>query len=165
MRALALLLPVLAAGCGAPHVAAPSLAPRAAEAIDPRVPVPEPVISAVPDPQLVDLLESLIAQAQAGESAFRAVIDDARRLAEVAGPPQSESWIAAQQALSNAIAARGPVTGAMGDIDSLAAERIVAAGAVGKANLTAIEAAAARVAEIDDRQASIVSALQARLAG
>ena len=165
MRALALLLPVLVAGCAAPQVAAPSLAPRAAEAIDPRVPVPEPVISAVPDPQLVDLLESLIAQARAGDSAFRAVIDDARRLAEIAGPPQSESWIAAQQSLSNAIAARGPVTGAMGDIDSLAAERIVAAGAVGKANLSAIEAAAARVAEIDDRQARIVSELQARLRG
>ena len=43
------------------------------------------------------------------------------RLARAAGSPQGESWVAAQQALSAAQAARGPTTRALGDIDGLAA--------------------------------------------
>ena len=165
MRAILSLAFVAASACSAPAVEAPSLAPRAAEAIDPRVPVPEPVLSAAADPRLVARLDALVAEAEAGDAAFRAVIDDARRLAESAGPPQSESWVVAQQALSTAIAARAPVTRAMGEIDAIGAERVLATGGIEAANLKAIEAAAARIAAIDERQAGIVNALQGRLRG
>lgn len=165
MRALSFVLVLAASACAAPAVDPPSLAPRAAEAIDPRVPVPEPEISAAPDPQLVARLNALVAEAEAGDAAFRAVIGEARRLAESAGEPQSESWVVAQQALSTAIAARSPVTRAMGEIDSIGAERVLALGGIEAANLRAIEAASARIAQIDERQARIVSELQARLRG
>lgn len=165
MRRLALVLVMAATGCAAPAVEPPSLAPRAAEAIDPRVPVPEPAVTGVADPQLVARLDALVAQALAGDEAFRAVIDEARARAAAAGPPESESWVVAQQALSAAVAARGPVTRAIGEIDALGAQRVMSLGGIEPANLRAIEAAAARVAEIDERQARIISELQARLRG
>lgn len=163
MRALLFLSLAAASACAAPAVNAPSLAPRAVEAIDPRVPVPEPVQSAEADPGLAARLNSLVAEAEAGDLAFRAAIGDARRLAAAAGPPESESWVVAQQALSAAIAARAPVTRAMGEIDSIASRRVLAIGGIEAANLKAIEAAAARVAQIDSSQALVITEIQARL--
>lgn len=163
MRSSALLLTILIAGCAAPGPEAPSLAPRAAEAIDPRVPVPEPVLASEPDAQLVRRLDALVAQALAADAQFEAAAADARRLVAAAGAPESESWVVAQQALSAAVAARGPVVGAVGEIDSIGAERIAAAGGIGAANFRAIKAAAARVAEIDEREARAVGAMQAAL--
>jgi hypothetical protein len=165
MRGIPLPMLVILAGCAAPEMNAPSLAPRAAEAIDPRVPVPEAPVPTQATPALVRQLEGLVAEAIAGDQAFRASADDAERLAEAAGPPQSESWIAAQQALSAAVAARAPVTRALGEIDALGAGRIQQLGGIGAADLAAINAAAARVAEIDARHAALIERLQARLRG
>lgn len=163
MRGVALALAVLLSGCAtATH--APSLAPRAAEAIDPRVPVPEPVLSTVPTAGLVEKLDSLIAQAAAGDQAFSPLIERARALADAAGAKESESWVVAQQALSAAVSARLPVTSAVGDIDALGAKRVQTLGGIGAADLKAIGAAAARVAEIDGREASAIDAVQKKLA-
>jgi len=163
MRTSALVLTVLLAGCAAP-ANVPSLAPRPAEAIDPRLPVPEPAISATPASELVQKLESLVAQAVAGDRDFAPLADRARQLADGAGAEGSESWVVAQQALSVAVGARTPVTTALGDIDALGAQRIQMLGGIGAADLKAIDAAAARVAAVDEREAAAISAIRAKLA-
>lgn len=163
MRALALLTMVAMAGCATPATRAPSLAPRAAEAIDPRVPVPDGPVSTAVDPALAARLAALVAQAEAGHAQFRAAAGPAQQAAAAAGGPQSESWIAAQQALSALIAARAPVTGALGDLDGLAAERIQKLGGIAAGDLRALEAATARVGEIDRGESALIDQLQARL--
>jgi hypothetical protein len=163
MRAPAIALAVLLSGCAA-ATNAPSLAPRPAEAIDPRIPVPEPAISATPSSALVQKLESLVAQAVAGDEAFAPLAERARQLADSAGAKESESWVLAQQALSAAVAARAPVTSAAGDIDAIGAQRIQSLGGIGAADLKAIDAAAARISAIDEREAAAIAAIQAKLA-
>ena len=163
MRALSPALAILLWGCAA-ATNAPSLAPRPAEAIDPRLPVPEPVLPTTPSPALVQKLNSLVAQAVAGDATFAPLAERARQLADAAGPKESESWVAAQQALSVAVGARTPVTSAAGDIDALGAQRIQKLGGIGAADLKAINEAAAKVSAIDDREAATISAIQAKLA-
>lgn len=165
MRGFALFPLIALAGCASAGAGGPSLAPRSAEAIDPRVPVPDPPVQATPSADLVRELDALVAQALAGDEAFRAAAANADRLAGAAGAPQSESWILAQQALSAAVAARAPVTRAMGDIDSIAARRIQQLGGIGAADLAAIQSASARVQSIDSAEAAAIDRLQARLAG
>ena len=150
------------AACAAPPPG-PSLAPRASEAIDPRVPVENPVLVGPVSPAVAARLAGLVSQAQSGDSAFRNAAAIAERLAAAAGAPQSESWIAAQQALSQAHAARAPTTRAMADIDSIAAETMAARGGIPAADLAAIQASAAEVAAIERSQAARMEALQARL--
>jgi hypothetical protein len=152
-----------AAGCSAPATNAPSLAPRAAEAIDPRAPVPAGVDTRPVEPALAARLAQLVAEANGGNDAFRSAAAEAQRLAAAAGTPQSESWIAAQQALSAAVAARAPTTRALGDIDEAAAVALKARGDLSPADLAAVEAAAGEVAALDRVQAQMIEALQARL--
>jgi hypothetical protein len=149
--------------CSTPQSQAPSLAPRAAEAIDPRVPVSNPVRSGPVDANLADHLAALLDQVQSGDAAFRDAADAAERLAAAAGPPQSESWISAQQALSAAVAARGPTTRALGDIDELAATALATKGGMSAADLDAIRSAAARASAVDRAQAERIEAIEARL--
>ena len=165
MRRFQLLLPLALAACAAPQAQAPSLAPRAAETIDPRVPVAEAPVATEATPALVQELNALVAQAIAGDQAFHAPAANAERLASGAGAPESESWIVAQQALSAAVAARAPVTRALGEIDSLGARRIQQLGGMSAADFNAISGAAARVSEIDAREAARIEQIQARLRG
>jgi hypothetical protein len=164
MRAPQLLLVLVLAGCSPAALEAPSLAPRAVEAIDPRIPVPEPAISMTPNAGLVDQLDRLVAQARSGDDAFQPLAERARQLADAAGPKESESWIAAQQALSAAVAARAPVATAVADIQALGARRIQALGGIAAGDLMAIDTAAARAGGIDSREASAIDQIQARLA-
>src|SRR5688500_15739862 len=118
----ALFVAILAvAGCSTPQGGVPSLAPRAAESIDPRVPVGDGAVQRPVDAGLAARLADLITLARQGDSAFAAAAGEAQRLAATAGAPQSESWVVAQQAVSAAVAARGPTTRVLGDIDALAA--------------------------------------------
>src|SRR5436190_13697547 len=113
-----LLILIAAVGaCAAPGGPYPSLQPRAAEAIDPRVPVERPMNNRPVTPALASRLAELVAQARSGDAAFEPAADQAEHLAAAAGAPQSEGWVAAQQALSVAAAARGPTGAALGDID------------------------------------------------
>ena len=160
---LAILLAGLLSACAAPSGPYPSLAPRAAEAIDPRVPIPNEVRVGPADANLSAHLAALIDQAQAGDSQFQAAAANAERLAQAAGPAQSESWVAAQQALSAAQAARGPTSQALGDIDGLAASALEQRGGIPPGNLAAIQAAAERVTEIDRRQSVRIDVIEARL--
>lgn len=165
MRIAALVSATLIGACSAPAVNAPSLAPRAAEAIDPRVPIPGAVATAPASPALSARLATLIGQARAGEAGFQSAAAEAEQLAAVAGDPQGESWVVAQQALSVAIAAREPVTRALGDIDALGSTELATRGSVAPADQAALAAAAATVGEIDRRQASRIDRIQRRLGG
>jgi hypothetical protein len=160
---LALAATGLAAGCAAPAGNPPSLAPRAAEAIDPRVPIPNEVIIGPADATLSAHLTALVDQAQAGDSAFAVAAAEAERLALAAGTSQSESWVVAQQALSVAQSARAPTTRALGDIDEIAATALEQQGGLPPGNLAAIKAAASTVSAIDNRQSARIEAIENRL--
>jgi len=153
------------AGCAAATGPIPSLAPRAAEAIDPRLPVASTAVAGPVDPALAARLGELVRGARQSDGAFAAAAAEARRAAAAAGMPQSESWIVAQQAVSEAVAARAPTTRALGDIDALAASAVARQGGIAPADLTAIEAAAEEVGTLDRRQAQAIDALQASLGG
>ena len=164
MRRFLLVLTMVALGaCSTPQVNAPSLAPRAAEAIDPRLPVGGDVVAGPAEPALAARLAELVRAARAGDATFVTAAAEAERLAGAAGSPQTESWVIAQQALSVAVAARAETTRAMGDIDEIAATRIEAQRGIAPGNLAAIRSAAAEVAAIDRRQAERIERLQARL--
>jgi hypothetical protein len=160
---LALAATGLAAGCAAPAGNPPSLAPRAAEAIDPRVPIPNEVIIGPADATLSAHLTALVDQAQAGDSAFSVAAAEAERLALAAGSSQSESWVVAQQALSVAQSARAPTTRALGDIDEIAATALEQKGGIPPGNLAAIRTAASTVSAIDNRQSARIEAIENRL--
>ena len=162
---LSILLAALVAGCAGPGGDIPSLQPRAAERIDPRLPVGQPVNDRPVDPALAVRLEALVNQARSGEAGFEAAIAVASRAAEGAGAPQSESWIVAQEALSGAVKAREAAATAMGAIDALGAELLVAQGGLAPSDLAAVQEAAKTVGTIDRRQAEAVAAIQARLGG
>ena len=161
--ALALLIAPLAAACTGPSGDIPSLQTRAAESMDPRLPVERPINDRPADPALVARLGALVAEARAGEPRFDAAIDAARRAATSAGAPQTEGWIVAQEALSGAVEARGAAAIALAGIDSLGAELLARQGGLAPSDKKAIEEAAALVGAIDRRQAAAISAVQARL--
>ena len=164
MRSLSLLLPLALAACQTAPTSEPSLAPRTAETIDPRVPIPSEPVAGPADPTVSARIAELLGQVRAGDAAFQAVADDTSRLAAAAGPPQSESWIEAQQSLSALIAARGPVTRAISDIDAMIAARLVAAGGILPGDLAALQAASSAAAAVGERQAALIDRLQAQLA-
>src|SRR3954465_1502364 len=95
MRSAALLPIVFLGACSSAGGPYPSLQPRAAEAIDPRVPVTKPMNSRPEAPALASRLAALVAEARSGQAGFDTAVSEAERLANSAGSPQSESWIAA----------------------------------------------------------------------
>jgi hypothetical protein len=163
---LAICLSVLTlSACAAPGGPYPSLQPRAAEAVDPRVPVVRPLNERPVSALLAARLAALVEQAQSGDAAFDGAMTSAERLAATAGAAQSETWIAAQEALTAAIAARRPTATALGDIDEIAATSLQTNRGIAPNDLAAIQRAAAEVAALDRRQAERVDAIQRRLAG
>jgi hypothetical protein len=163
-RALILTI-VLVAGCSAPRSGSePSLAPRAAEAIDPRLPIPDEMPSGPVDRALAARLQALVASAHANVSVFDAGEAEASRLAAAAGPMASESWIAAEQALSRLVSAYGTTTQAAAEIDALASDRLERHRWISPADREAITAAASEVATISDRQAAAIDRVKQQLA-
>ena len=154
---------VTTGACSVPGGAPPSLLPRAAETIDPRLPVERPVNDRRVDASLAGRLADLVNEARGGDAAFRPAADQAERLADAAGGPRSESWVTAQEALSAAIAARAPTVRALNAIDSLGADRLQTQGGLAPADLAAIRDAGTEVGAIDHRQAQIIAAIQRRL--
>jgi len=166
MRAAApLILACLAAlgACSAPGGPYPSLRPRAAEAIDPRAPVVRPINDRPVTPALAARLAELVARAHGGDATFDPLAAEAERLAAAAGSSQSESWVAAQVALSAAVEARGQTATALGDIDALGADALQTQKGIAPNDLAAIEQAAAEAGAIDQRQAERINALQRQL--
>ena len=163
MRAPAATIIFLLLSACASSNAPPSLLPRAAEGIDPRIPVVKLMNDRPTDPSLARRLTELVDQARSSDGAFRPAAAEAQRLAEVAGAPQSESWIAAEEALTRAIAARDVTARALGDIDALGAIRLQTNAGLAPNDLEAIKSAGAEVGAIDERQARSIKAIQTRL--
>ena len=163
MRRLLLLTILALSACSSPGGPYPSLQPRSAEAIDPRVQPVRPINDRPVTPALASQLATLVAQAHAGDSDFQPAAANAERLASAAGAPQSEGWVAAQEALSAAIAARKPTTTALADIDTLGARALQTNGGIAPNDLAAIQSAAAEVGTLDQRQAERIKAIQQRL--
>jgi hypothetical protein len=162
-RLLPTVIALALAGCttaGGPY---PSLSPRAAEAIDPRVAVVRPMNDRPVAPALERELAALVGEARGGQAAFERAAAEAERVASAAGAPQSESWIAAQEALSAAIAARKPTAMALADIDSLAATALQAHGGIAPNDLRAIQSASAEVSGVARAQTDRIAAIQRRL--
>ena len=159
MRTILLLaLTFGTAACSAPRNY-PSLAPRTAEGIDPRVP-----IDAAPSPGTLDTrtaaaLSEAVSAARRGVAEFNRLARVAEGLAAAAGPRQSESWIAAQQALSALGAQHGVTTNAAATIDEIAAAGIDQTRWLSPATQSAIEAAAAEVGAINDAQSALLDRL------
>jgi hypothetical protein len=154
----------IATACSAPSTVEPSLAPRAAEAIDPRVPIPGTMPTGTVDPTLAARLEALVSSARAGAPAFEMRAAEAIRLAAAAGPMASESWIAAEQALSRTIEQYGVTTGVAADIDELASDRLEEEHWIRPADREAIARAAAEVAAISNAQSDAIDRLKNQLA-
>jgi hypothetical protein len=163
MRRLVLLSITALGACSAPGGPYPSLQPRAAEEIDPRVPVMRSVNDRPVTASLAARLAALVEQARSGNAAFDGAAGEAERLAASAGAPQSEGWIAAQEALTAAIAARKLTATALGDIDALAASALQAQGGLAPNDLAAIKGAQAEVGALDERQAARIGAVQKQL--
>jgi hypothetical protein len=163
MRTALLLTITALSACAAPGGPYPSLRPRATEAIDPRVPVERPMNNRPVAATLAAKLSALVDQAQSGNAAFDSAASGAERLAASAGRPQSEGWIAAQEALTAAIAARRATGTALGDIDALAATALQTQGGIAPNDLAAIKNAQSAVGALDQRQARRIDAIQQRL--
>jgi hypothetical protein len=157
---LGLALGACSSAGGGPY---PSLAPRAAEAIDPRVAIPEVVNDRPASAALTSRLAELVGQARQGDAEFGPAVDRAEQLAGGAGAAQSESWIAAQEALSAADAARAPTTRALGDIDALGATSLQVQGGLAPNDLAAIRSAGSEVGQIVERQSHRLEAIHERL--
>jgi hypothetical protein len=114
-------------------------------------------------PGLAARLAALVDQAQAGDVSFQGAASAAERLAAGAGAPQSESWIAAQEALTAAIAARKPTATALGDIDQIGATALQTQSGIAPNDFAAIQHAAALVGSLDRQQTQRVDAMQKRL--
>jgi hypothetical protein len=163
MRKPLVLSMILLSACSAPGGPYPSLQPRAAERIDPRVPVERPLNNRPASAALVARLAGLVGAARSGDAAFASAAANAERLAAAAGAPQSESWIAAQEALTAAIATAKPTAIALGDIDEIGARALQTQGGMAPNDLAAIDRASAEVAELDQRQAERTKTIQRRL--
>jgi hypothetical protein len=163
MRQSLVLIVLMLTACSAPGGPYPSLQPRAAEAIDPRLQPVRPINDRPVTPALAAQLGSLVDQARSGEAAFEPAMVEAERLAVSAGAPESEAWISAQEALSAAIAARRPTALAEADIDALGATRLQTQGGLAPSDLQAINSAAAEVASIARSQTDRIDAVRKRL--
>ena len=162
-RLFPLALIVLTMACSTQPSIEPSLAPRAAEAIDPRIPIPGDVPHGSLDAGLADRLGALVGAVRGGAPEFEAREAEASRLAGAAGPMASESWIAAQQALSRLIEQYGVTTRAAADIDEFASGRLQGKRWIEPADREAIAAASAEVAAISQSQAEAIDRLTKQL--
>ena len=156
---------IVLAGCVRDNPNVPSLSPRAAEAIDPRIPIPDRAETTPADARLGASLDRQVQSGRAGAGAFEQALAIAERLAAAAGASQSESWIVAQEALSAAVAARSPLPRALAEIDALAAEQVQARGGITPADQRQFEAALRELGPIDARQSARIKAVQSRLGG
>jgi len=164
MRVTGLFVAFAALGaCTTPGGPYPSLQPRAGEAVDPRLPVDRPMNDRPVTAALASQLAKLVGQARDGETEFNSKMAEAEKLAAGAGAPQTEGWVAAQEALSAAIAAAGPTRVALADIDAIGANALQSHGGISPNDLAAIKKAGADVGAMDERQAQRINAIQHRL--
>ncbi|OJY69715.1 MAG: hypothetical protein BGP16_08170 [Sphingobium sp. 66-54] len=165
-RFLTAFLALFALGALADSAAAkpfPSLAKRPSETRDRTPPVPQAVVPAAADPQLVAQVEGLAKQAESGEAAFRTQLDTGRTAVAAAGPaaPSSEAWVNAQVALSALDNARYDSVAALAGLDSLYVDRQDNADAARvMADLAAIDPVRSRALAMVDAQNDALDGLR-----
>jgi hypothetical protein len=161
-RQFLLLSPVLALLCGCQAaIDAPSLAPRPTERQPILEPAPASEGDSTLDPALGQRLAAILSAAEEGDAVFaRARTDAETAVRRAEGQAEgSDSWVAAQQALSALEAARAPVQAQLTALEDVRQDPAYAA----LANRDAIEVAGTRIAAIADAQAATLQALAARL--
>lgn len=155
---LATAAALLLAGC-ATNGPFPSLAPREVERIyaagDPLQTTPDAPSRA----GLSGQVGSLVAAANDGDATFERALAAARPLAARAGASGSESWIAAQQAISRVEAARVATTRALGDLDQFAHTQ-AQEGPLSTADYERLTGALAQLQALADRQQDAVNRLR-----
>lgn len=137
----------------------PSLNPRPIEAKAADLlnePTPPPVVPAPSDPAMAQQINAARQLAQASAAPFEVAAARADQAVAGAGPAESESWIAAQMAVSAAEQARAGVKTALADLDSLL-RRLIAAGP--SEDLSQVEQAIRDVEALDAQQSERMVAL------
>ena len=156
---LATAAALLLAGC-ATNGPFPSLAPREVE----RIYAAGDLLQTTPDAPnragLSEQVSGLVAAANDGDAAFERALAAARPLAARAGTSGSESWIAAQQAISRVEAARVATTRALGDLDQFAHTQ-AQEGPLSTADYERLTGALAQLQALADRQQDAVNRLRA----
>jgi hypothetical protein len=159
MRLILALAPLLLAAC-AGQSSGPSLAKRPIESRSLEEPVREALAPAPADAALRALIDEQVDRARKSQSEFAALLPRVQDAASSAGAQGSESWIAAQQLLSALEGSRAGTTGALGRLDELIAERVLAGQDAGLAEL---QAAQREVAELADQQRGRFESLRERV--
>lgn len=165
MKIAAVLLAIALTACTATTATEPSLARREAEGIDPRIPIVNAPATDPADAALQERVAALLAQARAAERDYEAALPRARDLVAAAGPAQSESWIAAQLAVSELQRLRGPAISAAADLDAMRSTQARSGTAALASELELVEQAAAELRAINERLAASQDALADRLGG
>ena len=153
-------------GCAGADETFPSLLPRAVERPAPDPDAPQATPTGPADPALLARLAGMTAAAQAGDTAFRAELTDARRAVAAAGGarPGDDRWMNAQQAISRLEAAQGEIAGALVDLDTLEREQATAGAQPSyAADHAAILAARAEIDRLAVEQRAAFSALAGSL--
>lgn len=159
---LPFLMSLLAAACASAG-GGPSLQPRAAEAIDPRLPVEDRSASLPASTELLRQIAAVRQRAEAAAGRSNAAIEAAVGAVANAGSTGSESWITAQQLVSAAVAARAPFTAALGDLDALLADRVRKGSRLVSQDLLAHQQASEALADIDRRQRARLDSFEREL--
>lgn len=164
--ALPLVLASLAltAGCASNEGDFPSLAQRPAEreyAAEQNGPIPvRPPLPA--DPSVATRAEGFVAAARGAQGAFSSAYETAAAAVGKAGPPGSDSWVIAEQAVSRAVAAQAPLAKIGGELDDYAAARARET-PLAPADIERLHAATAEVERIAAEQAARIRRLEAAL--
>ncbi|MEN3973237.1 hypothetical protein WJS89_11210 [Sphingomicrobium sp. XHP0235] len=161
MRTAAILSCLLLAACQ-PRNDAPSLGPRPAEAIDPRLPVgsTEPPQGAL---TVADRIASLEVRLREGEAGFASALPATRAAVARAGAPGSESWVQAEEQLSLLERAHMPVAITLAELDRLVTLQIDQDGWASPSDRDAVERLMTRARAVYERQADTLGAMAASL--
>ena len=165
LRRLLTTLALLLSGCAGPQQSYPSLAKRPIESApvaDPAAP-PAPVAA---DAALSAEITRYVGQANMGRDAFDAAYARADKAVKSAAGASvsSDSWVAAQVAISALEAARNDSVSALASLDTLFVQRSNAvADGKERGGLTDIDAARSATLAMVDQQNDRIDAMKARL--
>lgn len=157
IRAVALPLAFVLAGCNASQAGYPSLAPRAIERGEAPV---APTPAAAADPAIDARAARLVTDAQAADADFQREAATTRRAVDRAGARESETWLDAQLAFTALGAKRARTAGLLDDAEAL---RFEVAGGSAAVDTTRILAAIETISTLDAAQAATLTELGARL--
>ncbi len=160
MRTISLTLLALSVSACAARGAYPSLAPRPIELQNGQANSPAPPAPTATDPARVARISAIVARAEGNGSAFSSARAEAERSVAASGARGSESWIAAQMAVSRLERTREATQEALAELDG--EKRRILSGPA-SADQAALDAAIARVMAIETAQADAARSLLARI--